>query len=170
MLFVCFPGVTSPCGCIFHSPVAGFNLLVFEVSWSHTTSRHNRYDFSGRVISPSQRPVPDNTKQSQHTNFHASGGIRTHDLSRRAAENLRLRPHGHWDWHFYACAGWWFMKDRTYATFCIMKDIACYWRSILVYVARYLPAFDCLLQTTEKPKQISSCLASGLQNTDRIPF
>jgi hypothetical protein len=31
-LFVCFPGVTTHCVCIFHSPVAGFSLLVFEVS------------------------------------------------------------------------------------------------------------------------------------------
>jgi hypothetical protein len=31
-LFVCFPGVTTHCGCIFHSPVVGFSLLVFEVS------------------------------------------------------------------------------------------------------------------------------------------
>jgi len=31
-LIVCFPGVTTHCGCIFHSPVAGFSLLVFEVS------------------------------------------------------------------------------------------------------------------------------------------
>jgi hypothetical protein len=31
-LFVCFPGVTTHCSCIFHSPVAGFSLLVFEVS------------------------------------------------------------------------------------------------------------------------------------------
>jgi hypothetical protein len=30
-LFVCFPGVTNHCGSIFHSPVAGFSLLVFEV-------------------------------------------------------------------------------------------------------------------------------------------
>ena len=28
------------------------------------------------------------------------GGIRTHDLSRRAAVDLRLRPRGHWDRHF----------------------------------------------------------------------
>jgi hypothetical protein len=27
-LFVCFPGVTTHCGCIFHSPVAGFSLLI----------------------------------------------------------------------------------------------------------------------------------------------
>jgi len=26
-------------------------------------------------------------------------GIRTHDLSRRAAADLHLRPCGHWDWH-----------------------------------------------------------------------
>jgi len=29
--------------------------------------------------------------------IHAPGGIRTHDLSRRAAADLRLRPRGHWD-------------------------------------------------------------------------
>jgi hypothetical protein len=37
------------------------------------------------VISSSQRLIPDNTQQSQQTNIHASGGIRTYDLSRRAA-------------------------------------------------------------------------------------
>ena len=31
-LFVCLSSVTTNCGCIFHSPVAGFSLLVFEVS------------------------------------------------------------------------------------------------------------------------------------------
>jgi len=34
---------------------------------------------------------------TQQTNFHAPGGIRTHDLSRRAAADLRLRLRGHWD-------------------------------------------------------------------------
>ena len=42
--------------------------------------------------------LPDNTQQSQQTNFHAPGGIRTHDLSRRTAADLRPRPRGHWDW------------------------------------------------------------------------
>ena len=66
-------------------------------SRSHTTTRHSGQDSSGRVISSSQRPLPDNTQHSQQTNFHAPGGNRTHDLSRRAAADLRLRPHGHWD-------------------------------------------------------------------------
>ena len=35
-----------------------------------------------------QRPLPDNTKQSQQTNVHAPGWIRTHNLSRRAATDL----------------------------------------------------------------------------------
>jgi hypothetical protein len=38
-------------------------------------------------------------KHSQRTNIHALSGIRTHDLSRRAAADLRLRPRGHWDRH-----------------------------------------------------------------------
>ena len=96
-LIVCYPGVTTHCSCIFHSPVAGFSLLVFEVSRSHTTTRHSRWDSSGRVINPSQRPLPDNTQHSQQTNIHAPGGIRTHNRSRRAAEDLRLRPRGYWD-------------------------------------------------------------------------
>ena len=77
---------------------AGHGLLILEVSRSHTTTHHSRQDSSGRVISSSQRPLPDNTQHSQLTNIHAPGGIRTHDLSRRAAANLRLRPRGHWDW------------------------------------------------------------------------
>jgi hypothetical protein len=32
MFVVFFPGITTHCGCIFHSPVAGYSLLVFEVS------------------------------------------------------------------------------------------------------------------------------------------
>ena len=32
---------------------------------------------------------------SQQTNIHAPDGIRTHNLSRRAAADLRLRPRGH---------------------------------------------------------------------------
>ena len=40
--FVCsFSWCCNPLWLYFHSPVAGFNLLVFEVSWSHTTTRHS---------------------------------------------------------------------------------------------------------------------------------
>ena len=78
-------------GCIFHSPVAGSSRLVFR-GFLITTK-----DSPGRVINPSQRPLPDNTHHSQQTNIHAPGGIRNHDLSRRATEDLRLRPHSHWD-------------------------------------------------------------------------
>ena len=46
----------------------------------------------GRVISSSQRPLPDNTRHSQQTNIHAPGGIRTQDLSRRAAAGGIWKP------------------------------------------------------------------------------
>ena len=65
----------NPLWLYFHSPVAGFSLLVFEVSWSHTTTLHSRWDSSGRVMSPSQRPLPDSTQHWQQTNIHAPGGI-----------------------------------------------------------------------------------------------
>jgi hypothetical protein len=76
-----------------HQPPVGQGLLIHEVSRSHTTPRRNRWDSNGRVISSSQRPLPDNT---QHKVIHVLAGIRTHNLSRRAAADLRLRPRGHW--------------------------------------------------------------------------
>ena len=78
-------------------PPVGHGLLIHEVYRSHTTTHHSRQDSSGRVISPSQRPLPDNTQHSQQTDIHAPGGIRTHVRSRRAAPDVRLRPHSHWD-------------------------------------------------------------------------
>ena len=38
-----------------------------------------------------------NTQHSEQTDIRAHVGIRDHDLSRRAAAELRLRPRGHWD-------------------------------------------------------------------------
>ena len=43
---------------------------------------------SGRVISSSQRPLPDNKQHSQQTNVHDPGGIRTHKHSGRVTEDL----------------------------------------------------------------------------------
>ena len=55
------------------SPTVGQGLLLHEVSWSHTTTHHSRYDSSGRMISPSQRPLPDNTQHSQQTSMPPLG-------------------------------------------------------------------------------------------------
>ena len=49
------------------------------------------------MISPSQRPQPDNTQHSQETDIHDPGGIRTRNPSKRVAVDGRLRPRGHWD-------------------------------------------------------------------------
>jgi hypothetical protein len=51
----------------------------------------DRTDSSGRVISSSQRPLPDNTQHTQQTNIHAPGGIRTHIRNRRAAVDICLK-------------------------------------------------------------------------------
>jgi hypothetical protein len=48
------------------------------------------------VIGPSQRSLPDNKQHSQETDIHDSGGIRTHNPSKRKAADPRHRPRGHW--------------------------------------------------------------------------
>ena len=76
-----------------NSPPVGQVLVIHEVSRSHTTTHHSRQDSSGRKISSLQRPLPDNTQQSQQTNIHAPPvGFEL----RRAAADLRLRTRGHW--------------------------------------------------------------------------
>ena len=54
-------------------PNAGHGLLIHEVSKSYTTMHHSRQDSSGRVISSSQRPLPDNTQHSQETSMPPAG-------------------------------------------------------------------------------------------------
>ena len=78
-------------------PPAGQGLLIHEVSRSHTTTHYNRWVSSGRVISSSMKPLPDNTQQSQQRDINAPGGIRNQILSRRAVADLHFRQHGHWD-------------------------------------------------------------------------
>jgi hypothetical protein len=74
-------------------------LFIHEISRSHTTKHHIREDTSGRVISPTQRLLPDKTQHSEQTDFHDPGEIRTHTLSRRAAADSHLRPRGQRDRH-----------------------------------------------------------------------
>jgi hypothetical protein len=74
-------------------PNADHGFLILEVSRSHTTKHHSRQDSSGLAISSSQSPLPNNTQHSQQTNIHATAGIRTHNLNRGAAADLR-----HWEW------------------------------------------------------------------------
>ena len=78
-------------------PNAGHGLVMLEASKSHTRTHHSRQESSRRVISPSQRPLPDNTQHPQQTDIHTPGRTRNHNLSWHEAADLRLRPRGHWD-------------------------------------------------------------------------
>jgi hypothetical protein len=61
--------------------------------------KHNAAPQSIELLWTSDQHVAEiSTWQHTHqTNIHAPGGIRTHDRSRRAAVDLRLRPRAHWD-------------------------------------------------------------------------
>jgi len=50
------------------------------------------------VIDPSQRPQPDNAQHSQEKDIVAPGGVRTHNPSKRAAADPRIRPRDRLDW------------------------------------------------------------------------
>jgi hypothetical protein len=60
---------------------------------------HTWYESSGRVISPSQKPVPDNTQRLPVANIHAPGSIRPPIPSTQAATYSRRRWRGNLDRH-----------------------------------------------------------------------
>jgi hypothetical protein len=49
------------------------------------------------VISPSQRPLPNNTQHSQQTDINASGEIQNRNPRTQAAADPGFRPRETWD-------------------------------------------------------------------------
>ena len=79
-------------------PNAGQGLFILEVSRSHSLNAPQ----SVELLWTSDQPVAEtSTRQltTLTTNIRVPGGIRTHNLSRRAAADLCLRRRGHWDRH-----------------------------------------------------------------------
>jgi len=93
--------------CLFlaRQPPVGQGLLIHEDFRAHTTTYHNRWESPGRVISSSQRPLPDNTHTTLTTDIRAPSGNRTDNISRRGAADLRLkRPiHSQLNWAILLC-------------------------------------------------------------------
>jgi len=81
-------------------PPVGQGLLIYEVFWI----THNDAPQSVGLLWTSDHLVSE-TSTWQHTtlttNIHARGGIRTHNLSRLVAADLRLIPRGHWVIYYY---------------------------------------------------------------------
>ena len=55
-------------------PPVGQGLLIIEDSRSYSDTPH-RYDSSGRMISPTQRPIPNSTHHSQERDIDAPAGF-----------------------------------------------------------------------------------------------
>ena len=64
--------------------LVGKGLIIIEASRSHSDTPHS-VGVLGRLIGPSQKPLPDKSQHSQKTCIHAPGGIRTRNPCKRAA-------------------------------------------------------------------------------------
>ena len=71
--------------------------LIIEASRSPSDISHTVGLLWTSEQSDAERTLPDNTIHSQERDIHAPGGIRTHNSSKRAVADPRLRPRGHWD-------------------------------------------------------------------------
>ena len=70
------------------SPLVGHGLLIIEASRRQT--HHNWKDSSGRVISPIQRPLPENTQHSQDTDVCVLSGSRRNFIRSSGAVSLHI--------------------------------------------------------------------------------
>jgi hypothetical protein len=59
------------------------------------------YCLNPSVLHVTLRSMLPSLQQTQQTDIHAPGGIRTRNPSKRAAVDPCLRPHGHCDWWIY---------------------------------------------------------------------
>ena len=77
-------------------PNTGQGLLILEVSRSHTQRRTTvgRTPLYEPSVRRRDRYLTTHNTHNRQTSIHAPGGIRTHNLCRRAAADL-LRPRGH---------------------------------------------------------------------------
>jgi hypothetical protein len=75
------PLLSPPPTPVEQQPLVGHGLLIIEASPSHSDTTLS-IDSSGRVIGTPQRPLPDTTQNSQETDIHAPGGIRTRNPSK----------------------------------------------------------------------------------------
>jgi hypothetical protein len=76
-----------PVGFFLFLSVRGFSPLIHFCTVLNPFVLHVTFTFHATVLI------------TNNTNIHAPGGIRTHDPSKRAAEDPRLRPRGHWVHH-----------------------------------------------------------------------
>ena len=60
------------------------------------------------------------THNTHNRNIHAPGWIRTHNLNRRAAADLRLRPCGHWEQYFDF---YWCLKTSNFSPYGVQYKI-----------------------------------------------
>ena len=71
---------------------SSFTRFLDHTHWRTTVGRTPLDEWSARL-----GDLYLTTHITHNTDIHASGGIRTHNLSGSVAANLRLRPRGHWD-------------------------------------------------------------------------
>jgi hypothetical protein len=77
-------------------------MLLISINKKNTQTHHTfcRTPWTGDQPDTYTRPpLPDNTQQSQETDFHVLAGVRIHNSSKRNAEDPHIRRRGYWDLH-----------------------------------------------------------------------
>jgi hypothetical protein len=92
----------------------------------HTQTHSSRQDSSGRVISPPQRHLPDDTQHSRQTSNDPAGFEPTIPGSER--QKTHASSHGNWDWFVCVCM-------------CVCVCVCTY---VCMYVCMYVCVYVCV--------------------------
>jgi hypothetical protein len=81
-------------------PMVGHGLPLRGLATTHSLDTPHSVELLWTVISPTQRPLVDNTQHSRETNIHAPFRYSNPQYPNKpAAADPRLRPLGRWDRH-----------------------------------------------------------------------
>jgi hypothetical protein len=81
---------------VFHGATAPSGLLLIDASPSHSGTPHSVGMFWTGVQPEAETSIRQHTTLTKR-DINASSGIRTHDPSKRAAADPRLRSRGYWE-------------------------------------------------------------------------
>jgi len=89
---------------VLQQPFSSLDHLMADVSRSHTDTPHS-VGFLWTRDQPDTE-TSDSTQHLHETDTNAPGLIRTRNPSKRAAADLRFRPHGRWNRHEFRIGKW----------------------------------------------------------------
>ena len=91
----------------------------------------------------------------QHTNIHASGGIRTRNLSKRAVVDPRFKPLGHWDFFYSLVLSLCFIRTSSFVWIVLALPFVLYCTTHTAQTSMPPAGFEPATPASDRPQTLA---------------